>query len=168
MWGQRLWLQQTWKVWHVNPTLEPQRRQPTNWRKMIPKMFLHCCKSSKARNRFPNLGIWQRDWEHPGNLTWRPLGFDYRTSIGLGKQTLGGHKQNLVLTRTQKKGAVTLQESEPDLPVSVQESQVEGWVDSGCPGVTGTEYNSPCISPFEGSLHYHHYPTIGKGHSPTH
>ena len=48
-----------------------------------------------------------------------------------GKQTLGGHKQNLVCTRTQEKGAVTPQETEPDLPVSVQESPAEAWVDSG-------------------------------------
>ena len=47
------------------------------------------------------------------------------------KQTLGGHKQNLVCTRTQGKGAVTPKETEPDLPVSVQQSQVELWVDSG-------------------------------------
>ena len=30
-----------------------------------------------------------------------------RTYTGLGKQTLGGHKQNPVCTRTQEKGAVT-------------------------------------------------------------
>ena len=36
--------------------------------------------------------------------------------------TLGGHKQNLVCTRTQEKGAVTPKETEPDLPMSVQES----------------------------------------------
>ena len=47
------------------------------------------------------------------------------------KQTLGGHKQNLVCTRTQEKGAVTSQETDPDLPVSVQESLAEAWVDSG-------------------------------------
>ena len=35
------------------------------------------------------------------------MGFDYTTSTGLGKQTLGGHKQNFVGTRTQEKGAVT-------------------------------------------------------------
>ena len=39
------------------------------------------------------------------------MGFDYRTSTGLGKQTLGGHKQNLVHTRTQEKGAVTPKEA---------------------------------------------------------
>ena len=38
---------------------------------------------------------------------------------GQGKETLGEHKQNLVCTRTQRKGAVTPQETEPDLAVSV-------------------------------------------------
>ena len=59
------------------------------------------------------------------------MGFDYRTSTDLGKQTLGGHKQNLVCTRTQEKEAVTPQETDPDLPVSVQESPAEVWVGSG-------------------------------------
>ena len=59
------------------------------------------------------------------------MGFDYKISTGLGKQTLGGHKQNLVCTRSQEKGAVTPQETEPDLPVSVQKSPAEAWVDSG-------------------------------------
>ena len=44
---------------------------------------------------------------------------------------LGGYKQNLVHTRTQEKGAVTPQETEPDLPVSVQESLAEAWVGGG-------------------------------------
>ena len=47
------------------------------------------------------------------------------------KHTLGRHKQNLVHTRTQKKGAMTPQETDPDLPRSVQESAVEEWVGSG-------------------------------------
>ena len=49
----------------------------------------------------------------------------------LGKQILGEHKQNLVCTSTQEKGAVTPQETDPDLPMSVQESLVEVWVSSG-------------------------------------
>ena len=53
------------------------------------------------------------------------MGFDYRTYTGLGKQTLRGHKQNLVHTRTQEKGAVTPQEADPDLSASVQESLAE-------------------------------------------
>ena len=57
--------------------------------------------------------------------------FDYRTSTGLGKQTLGGHKQIFVSTRTQEKETVTPQETQLDLPMSVQESQAEVWVDNG-------------------------------------
>ena len=49
----------------------------------------------------------------------------------MGKQTLGGHKQKLVGTRTQDKGAVTPQETDPDLPMSVQESLAEAWVSGG-------------------------------------
>ena len=40
-------------------------------------------------------------------------------------------QQNLVCTRTQEKAAVTPQETDPDLPVSVQESPVEAWVSGG-------------------------------------
>ena len=57
--------------------------------------------------------------------------FYYRTYTGLGKQTLGGHKQNLVHTRTQEKGAGTPQGTDPDLPMGVQESLAEQWVTSG-------------------------------------
>ena len=59
------------------------------------------------------------------------MGFDYRTYTGLGKQTLGGHKQNLVHTRTQEKGAVTPQETDPDLLMSVPKSLAEVWVGGG-------------------------------------
>ena len=57
--------------------------------------------------------------------------FDYKTSTVLGKQTLGGHKQNFVHTRTQEKGAVTPQETDPDLPMSAQGFLVEVWVGGG-------------------------------------
>ena len=46
-------------------------------------------------------------------------------------QTLGGHKQKFTCTKTQEKGAVTQQETDPDLPVSVQESLAEACVRSG-------------------------------------
>ena len=58
------------------------------------------------------------------------MGFAYRTYTGLGKQTLGGHKQNLVCTRTWEKGAGTTQGTDPGLPAGVQESLAEAWVDS--------------------------------------
>ena len=47
------------------------------------------------------------------------------------KQTLGRHKKKLVHTGTQEKGAVIPQETDPDLPKSVQGSPVEVWVGSG-------------------------------------
>ena len=47
------------------------------------------------------------------------------------KQTLGGHKQNLVHTRIQEKGAVTPEETDQDLPGSDQESPAEVWVGGG-------------------------------------
>ena len=44
-----------------------------------------------------------------------------------GNRPLEGTDKTLC-TRTQGKGAMTLQETDPDLPVSVQESLVEVWV----------------------------------------
>ena len=38
---------------------------------------------------------------------------------------------NLVCTRTQEKGVVTPQETDPDMPESVQEYLVEVWVGGG-------------------------------------
>ena len=49
------------------------------------------------------------------------------------------NKQNLVLTRTQDKGAVTAQETDPDLPGSVQEYPAEAWVAGGLLQGWGTE-----------------------------
>ena len=47
-----------------------------------------------------------------------------------GNRPLEGTNKDLC-TRTQEKGAVTPQETDPDLPVSVQESPVEVWVGCG-------------------------------------
>ena len=62
------------------------------------------------------------------------MGFDYKTSTGLGEtdSSLGGHKQNLVHTKTQRK-AENPQETEPNLPASVGRSPVEAWVGRGLP-----------------------------------
>ena len=58
---------------------------------------------------------------------------------------------------TQDKGEVTPQESDPDLPVSVQESLAEVWVGSGQLQVGGTKCSSASVGPFEGGRHYFHY-----------
>ena len=52
------------------------------------------------------------------------------TYTGLGKQTPGENKQNLVCTRIQENRIVTSQETDPDLPLSVLESLAEAWVGS--------------------------------------
>ena len=43
----------------------------------------------------------------------------------------GRYKQNLVHTRTQEKGAVTPQETDPHLPGSAQESPAKVWLGGG-------------------------------------
>ena len=97
------------------------------------------------------------------------MGFHYSTSTGLGEKTLGGHKQNLVCTRTPKKGAVTPQETDPDLPVSVQESPVEVWVSGGLLQGWGTECGSTCMGPSQRGCHDLHYLHHSLAyHSPTH
>ena len=53
----------------ISPTIESQGGWATNWRPITPKKFLHCFDSSRAHNRLPILGIQQRDWQSPGNLT---------------------------------------------------------------------------------------------------
>ena len=55
---------------------EPHHRatQQTIWRTITSKKFSHCSESSRVHNRFPNLGIQQRDWEPPGNLTLKDSG----------------------------------------------------------------------------------------------
>ena len=67
------------------------------------------------------------------------MGIDYRTSTELGKQTLGGHKQNLVHTRTQEKGAVTPTRDWPRLAYE-------------CPGVSGRHVGQQCPAAGSGAL----------------
>ena len=94
----------------------------------------------------------------------------------LGKQTLGGHKQNPVSTRTQEKGAVTPQQTDSGLLVSVQESTEEVLFGGGLLLDRGTECGIACMGTFEGGGHYLHYlhhclfsgQTTGREHSPTH
>ena len=92
-------------------------------------------------------GLWVQltwVWHKP---SWRrsPL---IPTHTGLEKQTLGGHKQNLVSTRTQEKGAVTPQETDPGLPVSVQESPVVTRSSVAYCLVGATECRSVCMGYF--------------------
>ena len=57
---------------------------------------------------------------------------------------------------TQEKGAVTPQETDPDLSRSVQESPAEVWVGGSLLQGGGTECSSTRMGPFEGGHHYLH------------
>ena len=71
---------------------------------------------------------------------------------------------------------MTPQETDPDLPVSVEESPVEAWIWGGLLQGRGTECSSACRGPIEGVHHYLHYlhhslvsgQTTGRKHSPAH
>ena len=69
---------------------------------------------------------------------------------------------------------MTPQETDPDLPVSVQESPAEAWVGGGLLQGRGTDCGSACMGLFEGGRHYLHYlhhslvsgQTTRREHSP--
>ena len=71
---------------------------------------------------------------------------------------------------------MTPQETDPDLPVSVQESLAEVWVGSGLLQGPGAACSSACMGPFEGGRHYLHHlhrslasgQITGREHSPAH
>ena len=65
------------------------------------------------------------------------------------------------------------QETDPDLPVSVQESQAGCGLAVACCRVGGTEGSSACMGPFEGGRHHLHHSlasgqTTGREHRPAH
>ena len=93
-------------------------------RLIITKKFSQCCKGSEPHVRLPSLGIpRESDLETQRDLITRlPQDWGNRDS------RLGGHKQNHAHTKTQRKGAETPQETEPNLPAGVGGSPVEAWV----------------------------------------
>ena len=129
--GQGLWVQHTWEAWHVSPTTKPLSRQPTNWRTIIPKKFLHCCKSSRAYNRFLSLGIRQRDWELSGNLTFKANGIWLQNFHRTGETDSWRARTKACAYQDLGERRSDPLETEPDLPVSVQECLAKMWVNSG-------------------------------------
>ena len=75
------------------------------------------------------------------------------------KQTLGGHKQNLV-HEDPVEGAVTPQETEPDLPESVQESPAEACISTAA-GLGSLSAATSTIAWVSGQ-------TTGREQNPTH
>ena len=72
----------------------------------------------------------------PNNIWPRESGLEGQRNLIIGlsqawgnrHSSLGRHKQNLARTKTQRKGAVTPQETEPKLPAIVGGSPAEAWV----------------------------------------
>ena len=93
---------------------------------------------------FPTWGSGNGTENLQGIRLWKTEGLDYRTSTRLGKQTLGGHKQNLGCSRSQEKRAVSPYVTELEFPVRIQESLVEAWVNTLASGQTiGREHSLP-------------------------
>ena len=126
-------------------------------RTITPKKFSDCKKVLGPTADFPTWGS-GKGTENPRVLTSEASGIWFRTLTGLGKQTLGRHKENLLCTRSQEKGAVSPLETEPDLPMSAQESLVEVGVDSGLLQGQGHWIQQFLHKSFEGGCHYLHCP----------
>ena len=115
---------------------------PTEWvtheleNNNIKEVLPLLCEGSEHCVKLPSLGTRQRDWESPGNLTlkasgiWFLLPWNFHNT-GETDSSFRGHKQNLACTKTQRKGTVTPQETDPKPPASVGGSAVEVWVDRG-------------------------------------
>ena len=110
---------------------------------MLPKdIWLHIpgCLALAEWSHHPG---YQRDWESPGNLTLKVHGIWLQNSTGLGKQTRGGHKQNVLCTRTPEKAATAPQKPEPDLPGVSSSLWRRHGLTAACRGARGTERHSP-------------------------
>ena len=123
-----LWYKPSWRRLPLAPPYSPWADNPQISEQLYRTSSCTIKKVLGFTADFPTWGSGKGTENPQGIWLWWPVGFDYRTSTELGKQTLGRHKQKLVLARTQDKRAVLSQETEPDLPVSVQESPAEAWV----------------------------------------
>ena len=92
----------TRSVWHKpswirSPLAPPQSHwtdDPQTARQLYQRNFHTAKKVLGPTTDFPTWEFGKGTENPQGIWLWRPVEFDYRTSTGLGKQTLGGHKQN--------------------------------------------------------------------------
>ena len=107
---------QTW--WNQIPY--PLGKWPTNWRIIIPKKFFHCCEGSEPYVRPPRLGIRQKDWASPGNLTLKASGIWLQDFHRTGGNTFQPWRaQTNSCAHQDWKGAAIRQETEPNLPATI-------------------------------------------------
>ena len=130
---------------------------------------------------FPTWGSGKGTENPRGLWRWRPMGFDYRISTRVQKQTLGEHKQNLICTQDPGERSHDPTRDWARLARECPRVSSEGVGQLWPAGksetlntiVLGAKASS--INPFEGSWHCHHYPchslasgqTIRREHNPT-
>ena len=98
-WSHSLWHKPSWKRSPLTPPESCQADDPQTAEQSYQRTFLTVKKVLGPTTDFPIWGSGKGTENSWRIWLWRPVGFDYRTYTGLGKQSLGGHKQNLVLTR---------------------------------------------------------------------
>ena len=123
---------------HMSPTTEPPTDNPQTGEQLDQRSPHTITKVLGPTTDFPTWASGRGSEKSLGIWLWRPVGYGYRTFTGLGKQTLGGHKQNVVHTRTQQKGAVYPKETERDVHVP-RSLQQRGGLTVACCGVSGTD-----------------------------
>ena len=94
----------------------------------------------------------------------------------MGKQSLGGHKQNLGAPGPRREEQWPHKRLTQSCPWVSRSLQWRCGLAVSCCRVRGTEWGSACMEPFDGGRHYLHYlhhslasgQTTGREHSPTH
>ena len=155
-----LWVTRHKSSWRRSPLAPPQSRRaddPQTAEQLYQRNSQTVKKVLGPTTDFPTWGSSEGTENPQGIWLWRPVGFDYRTSTGLGKWTLEGTNKALCTPGPRRK------EQCPHKRLS----QTWLWVSRclwwkrgstvACCRVRGTEYNSACRSPFEGGCHYLHY-----------
>ena len=144
----------SWKRSSLAPPQSCQADDPQTAEQLYQRNSCTAKKVLGPTTDFPTWGSKKGTENSQGIWLWSPVGFDYRISTVVVKQTLGRHKQNLVHTRSQKKEQCPHKRlSQTCLLVS---SSLWGWSGGGftvayC-RVRGTEKNSACTSPLKGCL----------------
>ena len=141
-WRRGMWHKSSWRRLALAPPKSCQADNPQTGEQLYQRSSCAVAKVLEPTTDSPTCRSHKGTENPQGIWLWRPVGFDYRTSTGLGNRLLAG-TMKLVDIRTQEKGAVTPQETEPDLPVSILESPAEVWVDSGPLRGQGSDYNRP-------------------------
>ena len=72
-------------LYHLSHRGSYRGRWPTYWKATAVKKLSHSWEGSEPHVMLPRLATQQRDGNPQGIWPWRPAGFDYKTSTGLGE-----------------------------------------------------------------------------------